>query len=271
VAIAWLRERLRGQPPPERRALFQGITYERHIRAGAAPLVLHVVTIDVGAPGIRFVVTPGDPQKKLPFAGLTTSAFLEQQRTQLAVNGDFFTPWHSNGMFDYYPHTGDPVTTEGFSKSGGVLVTRGETPDLANTLRFSRDGRPSFTLPIEEAESAISGRRLITAGHAHLEHWNEAREPRTFVGLDRAAEHLYLFVADGRQRTSGGMTVAEMARALLDRGAHDALMLDGGGSSALVIERRPGRAEVLNSPIHGRVPGRERPVANHLGVFAHRL
>lgn len=26
---------------------------------------------------------------------------------------------------------------------------------------------------------------------------------------------------------------------------------------------------VLNSPIHGRVPpGRERPVANHLGIFA---
>jgi hypothetical protein len=29
-----------------------------------------------------------------------------------------------------------------------------------------------------------------------------------------------------------------------------------------------GKAKVLNSPIHTRVPMRQRPVANHLGVYA---
>jgi hypothetical protein len=46
--------------------------------------------------------------------------------------------------------------------------------------------------------------------------------------------------------------------------------LDGGGSSTLAVEGANGRPEVLNSPIHQRIPGRERPVGNHLGIFAER-
>jgi len=67
------------------------------------------------------------------------------------------------------------------------------------------------------------------------------------------------------------MTLAELAHVILEHGGYDALNLDGGGSSALVVEGADGRPRLLNSPIHGRVPpGRERPVANHLGVFAWR-
>jgi hypothetical protein len=43
--------------------------------------------------------------------------------------------------------------------------------------------------------------------------------------------------------------------------------MDGGGSSTLVIENERGKSEVLNSPIDSHIPGRERPVANHLGVY----
>ena len=46
----------------------------------------------------------------------------------------------------------------------------------------------------------------------------------------------------------------------------DAIELDGGGSATLVTEGEDGQPEVLSSPIHQRIPGRERPVANHLGV-----
>jgi hypothetical protein len=35
----------------------------------------------------------------------------------------------------------------------------------------------------------------------------------------------------------------------------------------MVIEGENGEATVLNSPIDNYIPGRERPVANHLGVF----
>lgn len=44
--------------------------------------------------------------------------------------------------------------------------------------------------------------------------------------------------------------------------------LDGGGSTTLVMEGDNGQPVLLNSPIDSRIPGRERAVANHLGIFA---
>jgi len=48
------------------------------------------------------------------------------------------------------------------------------------------------------------------------------------------------------------------------------MSLDGGGSSTMVIEDENGQPRVLNSPIDQYVPGRERPVANHIGIFINR-
>jgi hypothetical protein len=53
-------------------------------------------------------------------------------------------------------------------------------------------------------------------------------------------------------------------------GAYNAINLDGGGSTALVIEGPDGLPVVLNRPC-GLPPGLERRGANHLGVSAQRL
>ena len=50
-------------------------------------------------------------------------------------------------------------------------------------------------------------------------------------------------------------------------GADYAMNLDGGGSSTMVVEGADGKPRVLNSPIDNHIPGRERPVANHLGFY----
>ena len=53
----------------------------------------------------------------------------------------------------------------------------------------------------------------------------------------------------------------------LEGGVHEAIALDGGGSSTLVVN--PGYGpQVLNTPMHVKWPHRERPVANHLGFYA---
>lgn len=60
---------------------------------------------------------------------------------------------------------------------------------------------------------------------------------------------------------------AELAGTLVQYGAWTALNLDGGGSTDLVVAG-PGGPQVLSSPIHNHIPGRERPVANHLAIYA---
>jgi exopolysaccharide biosynthesis protein len=94
------------------------------------------------------------------------------------------------------------------------------------------------------------------------------RDPRTGLGFNKNGRWLYLVVVDGRQPFySSGATFDELADVLLAHGAHFAMSLDGGGSSTMVIKGADGQPIILNSPIDQYVPGRERPVANHLGIY----
>ena len=82
--------------------------------------------------------------------------------------------------------------------------------------------------------------------------------PRTAAGITGDGTLLLLLV-DGRQRQSRGVRLEELAMILADLGAVDALNLDGGGSSTLVVH-----GQLLNNPA-GRK--KEREVMTALGVF----
>jgi hypothetical protein len=62
-----------------------------------------------------------------------------------------------------------------------------------------------------------------------------SRHPRSAVGFSRDSSTLYLVAVDGRQTSSAGMSLVELAQALISLGVYDALNLDGGGSTALVV------------------------------------
>lgn len=83
------------------------------------------------------------------------------------------------------------------------------------------------------------------------------RAPRTAVGVTKDGRML-LAVVDGRQNHSIGMTLTELARFMRELGAADAMNLDGGGSSEMVV----GDA-VVNKPSDGR----ERYVGDALLVL----
>ena len=100
---------------------------------------------------------------------------------------------------------------------------------------------------------------------------NEILHPRTAIGYSHNGRYLYLVVVDGRQTLySEGMTLMELAELMIDLGADYAMNLDGGGSSTMVVEGRDDQPRILNYPIDNYIPGRERPVANHLGVYVRK-
>jgi hypothetical protein len=90
--------------------------------------------------------------------------------------------------------------------------------------------------------------------------------PRTAVGIGANGRRLLLVVIDGRQAgLSVGASLRETASLLRDLGARDAINLDGGGSSAMVIAD-PGATSgfrLVNKPSDKTG---ERPVANALAV-----
>ena len=264
-------------PPSEQRTLFPGVEYIREVRTESHPLVIHVVRIGLDTPDLRFLVTPEQPTDGLVLAAQTTSQFLAAHDLQLAINGDFFDPWRDNGFWDYYPHVGDPVNVRGLSASDGDVYTEGYTArENYATVYFTADNRVSFNNPPDQIANAISGNlMLIENGVAASFEGNNAYlhqpHPRTVVAVDETETTLLFIIVDGRQPSySDGATIPELVEITQQYGGYHALNLDGGGSVTLAIEGEDGSPQVLNSPIHNRIPGRERPIANHLGVYVGR-
>lgn len=83
------------------------------------------------------------------------------------------------------------------------------------------------------------------------------RAPRTAIGV-RKDGTILLAVVDGRSVTSSGMTLTQLARYLQKFGAVEAVNMDGGGSSELII-----KGTLRNNPSDGR----ERRVSMGLGLF----
>ncbi|MFD0428225.1 phosphodiester glycosidase family protein [Streptomyces zhihengii] len=92
---------------------------------------------------------------------------------------------------------------------------------------------------------------------------NNATAPRTAVGFSADGRRMHVITVDGRQADSGGVTLTELGLMMQKAGAHNALNLDGGGSSTLVA-REPGSDALLveNSPSDGS----ERTVPNGLAL-----
>ncbi len=269
AAGSWIWLYARPQPKPVTRQLFQGVQYQREVRQSPRPLVIHIVTIDLRTPGLRFLVTPGDPEAELSSKARTTTRFLKEFDLQVAVNGDGFTPWRSNTILDYYPHSGDPVEPVGLAASQGTLYSA--LSDAEPVLYISRTNQARFNTPTARIYNAISGNLMLVEQGQALSGLDESRQPRTAIGLDKAARRLIIVVVDGRQPGySEGASLDELAGILLAHGAHTAMNLDGGGSSTLAVQDALGGASLLNSPINNGIPGRQRPVANHLGIFAPR-
>ncbi len=162
---------------------------------------------------------------------------------------------------------------------GQWLIAAGDRADgvagiaPGDTLRLF--GRlPPAREPLREALGG--GPRIVRDGAISIEHererlssaFAEERHPRTAVGYTQNADVLFLVVVDGRQPGySVGMTLEELAQFMRTRlanfslskeNAYQALNLDGGGSTTMVVGQ-----EVVNSPSDQTG---ERPVANALLV-----
>jgi len=86
------------------------------------------------------------------------------------------------------------------------------------------------------------------------------RHPRTAIGINQDTTKLFLVTVDGRQISSLGMNLYELADLMVQIGVYQGINLDGGGSTTTVI-----RNEVVNSPSDA---SGERPVSNALLVVS---
>jgi len=148
----------------------------------------------------------------------------------------------------------------------GVVLSAAPTTDEATFLRSLTLGESlevSWSLGIPGLEDAIGGDRiLVSGGRVALGGCTGAvcgRNPRTAIGLTEDGRAL-IVVVDGRQGSSAGMSLTELAQFMVNRlGAQVAMNLDGGGSSTMAV-----RGAVANHPGDGF----ERAVSSAVLVFS---
>jgi len=182
-----------------------------------------------------------------------------------------------NGKVADRPRTGGrtPIPADGYVLSGSGDASRmlrrarpGNDVAVTTTLRSSAAGGP---LLLSDVAGVVSGGpRLIDRGRIAVRSQAEGfdrpglygrfvagRNPRTLAGITDIGTLLLVTVDGRRPGYSAGMSLPEAARLMKSLGARDALNLDGGGSTAMVI-----RGRVVNRPSD---PGGERAVGS--GVF----
>ncbi len=249
------------------------------LETASAPVAQRIHVLELDLDRVRLETTPGDRSGGREYRARLTSEFAATSGYEAAVNAGYFTPFRggSPGGEDYYPHVGDPVDV-----SGAAIAFAQEV----SPVELTEDERVNAIVCIDDAHVEIldgqscaagvdhalsAGPRLLADGAlrdvaAFGATYAAARHPRTALGIDRRARKAWLVVVDGRQSGfSEGASLSELTAIFQRLGAVDAINLDGGGSTTLVVQQ-DGAARIVNSPIHTGVPGRERPVANHLGV-----
>ena len=279
--------------------LFQGITLTTRSVTAPRNVTEHVVQIDLSAPGLSFKLTPhrgvSDTVRQ------TTLDFLNEEKAQLAVNVHFFAPFPSQ---EVNVNVVGLAVSEGTMYSGfepqpvasGLSDQSYAIVPFAPALNIDRSNRvtiihrdPAYadnrhTLESVALWNAFSGSAQIVSNgvktipgfganglkasrHYNSSHsWYSERRARTAIGVTADRKTLVLFVADNAGG-SQGMTVDEVADVLVrDFQVAEALNLDGGGSSMLVMQdpvTQMGRVVNVSSD-----NPRGRAVGSNLAIFA---
>jgi exopolysaccharide biosynthesis protein len=237
----------------------RGFSYE-YISDGYFTSV-HVLTVDPKEHVILPVKASGEE-----IARETVALLAKSYGASAAVNGGF---WKANGTPAgilkinclWYGTPIKPRGAIGWSLGGQkVLIDR----VLTNYhLKDCPDGSEIEVIPIstpphttseewKELEHIVGGTPVLVRNGNIIEDYSPEqtlesflvkKHPRTAVGIRDGGEWVFV-VVDGRfYGFLGGMTIKELAELMLELGCIEALNLDGGGSSTMVVE-----GVVINDP-----------------------
>jgi len=228
-------------------------------------LAVTVLRVDLEHPDREIFVTPGvDPlgsNSGKNFVSRTASSFLEDFNCIAAINA---TPYHPYRLI------------QGLSQRAvGIVISDGiqysPQSDYAVFL-LAEDNKISFVESlldigdISDIKQAAGGFFIILKEGENIG-FKGKRNPLSIIGLSKNGRYLFLVVIDGNDsKWSIGASLHEGAAWMKVLGAFNAMILDGGGSSTLVIQGEDGKSIILNKPSGINFFSKERPVAVHIGV-----
>lgn len=158
---------------------------------------------------------------------------------------------------------GDPDLPEG----GQVLLGRDDAAHIIADLEVGDEVAIEVSAdPDVDAGMAGNEQILIDGEVPEMTSSNATTvHPRTAVGVSKDGSEMYIVVLNGRTSDSRGMDLHELGELFADIGAHNAVNLDGGGSSTMVARTAGAdKPSVQNFPSDGG----ERNVPNAVVFYS---
>jgi hypothetical protein len=248
--------------PPQPKNIFSGVAYgcERLERSEQGHGVLHWVRVELDAPGIELYVSPLDRsaleegwQYRLRWIGDVVS----DERLAVAINGTLFSS--KNGWLRLPGDLANAVETVVADHVASHLWEHTYLLWFDDALKpHLRPSKPPTSAELRQAKWAIGGQAVWLHDGKVWPGSDQKPDSRTAIGIDAERKLLFLAVA---QWASPYLVLERLAQL----GARDAMLLDGGSSSAMAI------GEGARGLARGALFGGSRPVATFFGVRARPL
>ena len=217
---------------------------------------VHIVKVDLRCPDVQIISTPKEQRN------ITTSNFAYANKTTVAINGSFYD--ENNYPLGLNVTDGRPWTKSQDKKAYSFLACTQRGACHIEPFNRTTVYQTQWPTVVSGWQSLVNGQYQCAPGSPRICHSNARNpHPRTAVGVSDNKHYLYMVVVEGRQENFKGYTLNQVARVFKQLGVNQAINLDGGGSSTLVLKNR--RMNQLPS----QQLFFERNVANHLGVIDH--
>ena len=155
-----------------------------------------------------------------------------------------------DGQFKWKPNGSETVVIDSvfnasvinIPRGKALLWFRGDPVQLTKDMHVGDEMEIGFKvwlsgmpdLDVNFMQNVGGSNHIILRNGQLAENW-EGRQPRTCMGMSADSTKIYFAVLDGRSTTSLGVSLFEAAGAMLGLGAWNAVNLDGGGSSCMVV------------------------------------
>jgi Phosphodiester glycosidase len=240
----------------------RGVTYAcLDLRTPECRGLVHVVKVDLSAPGVQVYLTPLDQDavaQGWQYRLATAASVLERERLAVVVNATFFSS--DSGWIQW---SGD------LARGVQTIVADGQVSHVdpnSYLLWFESDLTPhlEFTKPpskdvLRQARWGVGGGAVsLWKGAVREGVASHEMDRRTAVGIDTGRRMLWLAAFENA-------SPAAVARFLAEQGAQDGFLLDGGHSTTMVLGPQAAHVQA-GELIHGW-----RPAATFFGIRAEPL
>ena len=225
------------------------------------PVTGVAVKVDLDDPRVHVQVALADnrdPDGAGPCVGLldTPSNVARKQDFQITLNASYFAApvarEFAGQKIRYF--VGNGAYPVGWHFSDGKLISSPAKDGMRATIIVHTNGKVTINDHVKnlpaDTQFAVSGNAMILSnGMATPPSNDSVRHPRSAVGISKNGKTLIMIAVDGRQERSRGVTLGELAAIFQRYEAENAINLDGGGSTSLVL-KDPGTGvfSVINQP-----------------------